>query len=62
MANIIISGANEGIGYYMAKTLLEDGHRVAVLDVATIHLEKLKETYEKSLIYFQVDMRHEEAT
>lgn len=42
MANIIITGANEGIGYYMIKKLLADGNRVSVLDIETQNLEILK--------------------
>ena len=30
--NIIITGANQGIGYYMVKKLLADGNKVSVLD------------------------------
>ena len=33
--NIFITGANQGIGYYLAEGLLELGHRVTVLDVET---------------------------
>lgn len=28
--NIIITGANQGIGYYMAEKLLADGNKVSV--------------------------------
>lgn len=33
MANIVIVGANQGIGYHMAKRLLELNHSVVVLDI-----------------------------
>ena len=36
--NIFITGANQGIGYYLAEGLLELGHRVTVLDVETTKL------------------------
>jgi len=42
MANIIITGANEGIGYYMIEKLLADGNRVSVLDIETQNLANLK--------------------
>jgi len=33
MANILIVGANQGIGYYLVERLLELGNTVTVLDV-----------------------------
>lgn len=57
MANIIITGANQGIGYYMAEKLLADGNRVSVLDIETDGLEKLKKQYNNTLIYYKVDLR-----
>ena len=33
--NIIITGANQGIGYYMAEQLLAEGNKVSVLDIET---------------------------
>ena len=41
MKNIVILGANEGIGYWMAKQLLEDGNLVGVLDICTDQLDYL---------------------
>ena len=41
MANIIITGANQGIGYYFTEQALKDGNRVAVLDIETDHLKDL---------------------
>ena len=49
MANIIITGANEGIGYFMAQTLLCDGNQVSVLDIETENLADLKRKYESSM-------------
>lgn len=34
LANIIIVGANQGIGYYIAERLLAQGHSVAILDTS----------------------------
>ena len=42
MSDIIITGAGQGIGYYMAEKLLIDGNRVAVLDLYMDDLEDLK--------------------
>ena len=35
MANIVITGANQGIVYFLAEQLLNDGNRVAVFDLET---------------------------
>lgn len=40
--NIIITGANQGIGYYMAEKLLAEGNKVSVLDIETDNLANLK--------------------
>ena len=60
MANIIITGANEGIGYYMIKKLLADGNRVSVLDIETQNLEILKNKYNSNFIFYKVDLRNNE--
>lgn len=41
MANIIITGANQGIGYYFTEQALKDGNKVAVLDIETNNLKNL---------------------
>ena len=60
MANIIITGANEGIGYYMIKKLLADGNRVSVLDIETQNLEILKNKYNSNFIFYKADLRNNE--
>ena len=57
MANIMISGANEGIGYHLAKQLLDEGNKVAVLDIQTENLAGLEAVYGNNLLYFKADMR-----
>ncbi len=42
MSNILIVGANRGIGYYMAIRLLEKGNNVTVLDIQDDHISELK--------------------
>lgn len=59
MANIIITGANEGIGYYFIEQLLKDGNKIAVIDIETNNLEKLKTKYQNDLFFFKVDVRNE---
>lgn len=60
MSDIIITGAGQGIGYYMAEKLLTDGNRVAVLDLYMDDLEDLKKRFEK-LIACKVDLTDDEA-
>lgn len=60
MANIIITGANEGIGYYMIEKLLADGNRVSVLDIEPQNLANIKNQYNSNLIFYKVDLRNNE--
>lgn len=57
MANILITGANQGIGFYMVKQLLSDGNRVSVLDVEIDNLDSLKTDYANNLLFFRTDLR-----
>ena len=41
MKNIIVTGANQGIGYYMTEELLSQGYNVTVLDLEIENLNKL---------------------
>lgn len=54
--NIIITGANEGIGYHMSEALLEAGHQVGVLDINTSNLDVLIEKYQATLRVYQCDI------
>lgn len=58
MANILIVGANQGIGYYLAERLLESGNSVTVLDVQTDAIEALKEKYQKTVLPVIADARN----
>lgn len=55
MADILIVGANQGIGYYLAESLLEKGDRVAVLDIRTDHISQLKSKYRDNLFVAEAD-------
>ena len=55
--NIIITGANQGIGYYMVEKLLSEGNKVSVLDIETDNLTNLKKLYD-CLIFYKVDLRN----
>jgi NAD(P)-dependent dehydrogenase (short-subunit alcohol dehydrogenase family) len=59
MASIIITGGNAGIGYYMTKQFLEDGHCVAVLDVNTDKLEALERDFSEALVVCTGDASEE---
>lgn len=56
MANIIITGANQGIGYYFTEQALKDGNRVAVLDIETDNLKDLAQAFPKQLLYYNADV------
>ena len=55
MSNILVIGANQGIGYYLAESLLESGNRVAVLDIQTDHIAELQSKFENNLLFTRVD-------
>lgn len=57
MANILITGANQGIGYFMAEKFLSQGDSVAVLDVETDHLAALQQQYPSRLLPLHCDVR-----
>lgn len=56
MRNIIITGANDGIGYHMAAAQLEHGDRVAVLDIATDKIGTLASSYPDTLLALGCDV------
>lgn len=58
--NILITGANEGIGYYMAAELLEQGNNVTILDLETWELLKLAEKYPGKVLPVKCDVRDTE--
>ena len=55
MDNILIVGADQGIGYYMVQSLLESGNRVAVLDINTKHISELADSFPDRLLVFEAD-------
>ena len=52
----MITGANGGIGRHMLASLLEDGYRVAGLDVEGGHVESLRESHPDRVRYFECDV------
>ena len=59
MSNIVIVGADRGIGCYLVQSLLEAGDRVAVMDIRTEHIERLKGTYPDTLMVLHGDATNE---
>ena len=53
---IVITGANNGIGFHMTRTLLEDGYHAAALDIADENLVPLKSIYSERLLVFDCDV------
>ncbi|MEH7342953.1 SDR family NAD(P)-dependent oxidoreductase [Bacillus sp. JJ1532] len=56
MKTLFITGGNNGIGYFMAKQWLENGNCVAVLDINCDNIDKLKDTFPKTLLSFKCDV------
>lgn len=59
MDSIIITGGNNGIGFYMASQLLAEGKNVAVFDLEVDNLEELKEKHSKKLLCFVCDITNQ---
>lgn len=60
MPTVMITGADQGIGFHLAKRLLDDHMNVAVVDICLDHIGKLKERYGDALLLFQSDVRDAE--
>ncbi|NSW51343.1 MAG: SDR family NAD(P)-dependent oxidoreductase [Anaerolineae bacterium] len=60
METFLISGENEGIGFYVISQLLREGKQVAVLDINTGNLEQPKNEHKNSLVYFTCDIANKE--
>lgn len=58
MANVLIIGANQGIGYYLIERLLELENTVTVLDVQISAIEILKEKYQETVLPIVADARN----
>lgn len=57
MMNILITGANQGIGYFMAVELLREGHNVTVLDTDDSELLMLQHEYGQRIFPIVCDAR-----
>lgn len=57
---VVITGANEGIGYHMAVSLLDDGYRVAGLDIEGERIQPLRADYPEQVRFFECDVTDDE--
>jgi len=53
---VVVTGANEGIGHHMATALLDDGYRVAALDIDSEHLPPLAGRYGDRFAFDECDV------
>lgn len=53
MKNILITGANQGIGFFFVQQTLTNGNRVFVLDIETDNLETLKLKFPDRLFFYK---------
>jgi len=53
---IVLTGGNDGIGYYMTSQFLKDGHKVAILDIKLDNLKSLKQKYTDKLLLLECDV------
>lgn len=53
---VVVTGANEGIGYHVLAALLERGYRVAGLDIAGENVRALQEKYPRRVRFYECDV------
>jgi NAD(P)-dependent dehydrogenase (short-subunit alcohol dehydrogenase family) len=53
---VVVTGANEGIGYHLLASLLEDGYRVAGLDVDGTHLRTIQDIHPERARFLECDV------
>ena len=58
MANVLIVGADQGIGYYLVERLLELENTVTVLDLQITAIDILKEKYQDTVLPIIADARN----
>lgn len=58
---VVITGANEGIGYHMLTALVADGYRVAGLDSTGANLKSLQETKPKRVQCYECDVTNSDS-
>lgn len=58
MANVLIVGADQGIGYYLVERLLELENTVTVLDIQVSAIDILKKKYQDTVLPIIADARN----
>lgn len=58
---VVITGANEGIGYHMLTPLLERGYRIVGLDINGENIRSLQETHPKQVHFSECDVTADDA-
>lgn len=58
--NILVTGGNQGIGYYMVVELLEQGHNLTVLDIELTELLNLAKKYPNKILPILCDVTNAE--
>lgn len=53
---IVLTGANEGIGYHMLTALAEDDHRIAALDITGDNVREVRDGYPSQVRYYNCDV------
>lgn len=53
---IVLTGANEGIGYHMLKALIDEGYRVAGLDIDVDNLRAIRESSPDEIRLYECDV------
>jgi len=56
---VIITGANNGIGFHMAASLLKERYRVAVFDLSGENLMEMQDKYPSHLLFCQCDVTND---
>lgn len=57
---VIVTGAGNGIGLHMTRTLLQDGYRVAACDLVGDNLHELESAFPDRLLYVPCDVTVDE--
>lgn len=58
---VVVTGANEGIGYHLLRSLVDDGYLVAGFDVDTANLQSLHERHPEQVRSYECDVTDDEA-
>ncbi len=58
---VILTGANEGIGYHMLTALAEGNHRIAALDIDGDNVLDVRDDSAGQLRYYECDVTDTEA-